>query len=129
MPETPDESYPYLLLTGRGSATQWHTQTRTGKSDVLNRLSPSTLYVEIHPHDARRELIGPNQLVIVESPRGKILATAFITPTVPTGNVFLPMHYGDTNKLTHSHFDPYSHQPSYKDCAVRIRPMNQDNSV
>ena len=25
--------------------------------------------------------------------------------------------------LTHAHFDPYSKQPSYKDCAVRVRPL------
>lgn len=32
------------------------------------------------------------------------------------------MHYRQTNQLTLAHFDPYSKQPSYKDCAVRIRP-------
>jgi len=31
MPEPPDEEYPFVLLTGRGSSSQWHTQTRTGK--------------------------------------------------------------------------------------------------
>ena len=35
MPEPPNVTYPYLLLTGRGSASQWHTQTRTAKSAVL----------------------------------------------------------------------------------------------
>jgi anaerobic selenocysteine-containing dehydrogenase len=30
MPEPPDKEYPFLLLTGRGTPSQWHTQTRTG---------------------------------------------------------------------------------------------------
>ena len=31
LPEAPDAQVSFLLLTGRGSAAQWHTQTRTGK--------------------------------------------------------------------------------------------------
>ncbi len=121
MPEPPNSRYPYLLLTGRGTAAQWHTQTRTAKSAVLRQLGPQTVYVEINPQDARREDIRPNQHVIVESQRGRIRAKAFVTPTVQPGQVFIPMHYDVTNKLTHAHFDPYSKQPSYKDCAVRVR--------
>jgi assimilatory nitrate reductase catalytic subunit len=121
MPEPPNSRYPYLLLTGRGTAAQWHTQTRTAKSAVLRQLGPPTVYVELNPQDARREDIRPNQHVIVESQRGRIRAKAFVTPTVQPGQVFIPMHYNATNKLTHAHFDPYSKQPSYKDCAVRVR--------
>jgi assimilatory nitrate reductase catalytic subunit len=40
MPEPPSEMYPLLLLTGRGTASQWHTQTRTGKSAVGGKLAP-----------------------------------------------------------------------------------------
>ena len=121
MPERPGKRFPYLLLTGRGSAAQWHTQTRTAHSHVLRQLAPRRIYVEIHPRDARRERIAPHDDVIVESPRGSLRARAFVTPTVPAGTVFLPMHYAETNRLTHAHFDPHSHQPSYKDCAVRVR--------
>jgi assimilatory nitrate reductase catalytic subunit len=122
LPEAPNPQYPYLLLTGRGSAAQWHTQTRTGKSAVLRKLAPQGVYVEINPEDARRESIRPNQPVIVESRRGKIRAQAVLTPTVQPGHVFVPMHYAVTNQLTLAHFDPYSKQPSYKDCAVQVRP-------
>jgi assimilatory nitrate reductase catalytic subunit len=45
---------------------------------------------------------------------------AFLTPTVQPGQVFLPMHYAEVNRLTRSSFDPYSRQPSYKHCAVRL---------
>jgi assimilatory nitrate reductase catalytic subunit len=32
------------------------------------------------------------------------------------------MHYSATNKLTLAVFDPYSRQPAYKACAVRVQP-------
>ena len=44
--EPTDGRYPFQLMTGRGSAAQWHTQTRTAKSDVLRKLSPRELYVK-----------------------------------------------------------------------------------
>lgn len=123
MPEAPDDAYPYLLITGRGAASQWHTQTRTSKSPVLRKLYPQGIYVEIHPDDARHEGIPPHGRLAVSSRRGRLEATALITPTVQRGQLFIPMHYEETNRLTLSHFDPYSHQPSYKDCAVRVEAM------
>jgi assimilatory nitrate reductase catalytic subunit len=39
---------------------------------------------------------------------------------VQPGQVFMPMHYATTNRLTHAAFDPYSRQPAYKACAVRV---------
>jgi len=45
LPEPPDKEYPFLLLTGRGTSSQWHTQTRTGKSAVLKKLYPDQVYV------------------------------------------------------------------------------------
>lgn len=122
MPEPPTKSFPFVLLTGRGTAAQWHTQTRTQKSAVLRKLSPQNAYVEINPADARKLKIAQNQQVLVESQRGSISARAFVTPVVRPGQVFIPMHYDTVNKLTDAVFDPYSRQPSYKACAVRVRP-------
>ena len=129
MPERPSNRYRYLLLTGRGTAAQWHTQTRTAKSAVLRQLGPRKVYVEINPLDARREGIRPDQEVIVESQRGRLRAKALVTPTVQPGQVFIPMHYATTNTLTHAHFDPYSKQPSYKDCAVCVRRYEPSDDV
>lgn len=127
MPELPDLEYPFLLLTGRGTASQWHTQTRTGKSAVLKKLYPERLYVEIHSEDARELCIENYDRVVIRSRRGEVLASAFVTPTVARGQLFLPMHYEATNQLTLPHFDPYSHQPSYKDCAVSIAPIQSES--
>ena len=113
-----------MLNTGRGTASQWHTQTRTAKSAVLRNLYPQEVYVEINPRDAKREGIAPNTHVTIQSQRGKINARAHIAQTVPPGQVFVPMHYDVANQLTLAHFDPYSRQPSYKNCAVRISPAD-----
>ena len=120
MPEPPSAEYPFILLTGRGTAAQWHTQTRTAKSAVLRKLSPQSIYVEISPDDARALGIRPQDWVNVRSQRGEIRARAFVTPTVQPGQVFIPMHYETANQLTDAVFDPYSRQPSYKACAVRV---------
>ncbi|MBI1901309.1 MAG: molybdopterin-dependent oxidoreductase [Planctomycetia bacterium] len=120
MPEPPGEKFPFLLLTGRGSAAQWHTQTRTGKSAVLRKLYPAGAYVEVHPADARELGIQPQERILVESQRGSVRARAFVTPLVQRGTVFMPMHYETVNQLTHASFDRYSKQPSYKACAVRL---------
>jgi assimilatory nitrate reductase catalytic subunit len=123
LPERPDAEYPLLLLTGRGSAAQWHTLTRTGKSEILRRLQPDELHVEIHPTDAAQTGVRPNSKVSVISRRGMTQARAFVTATVQRGQVFMPMHYPGTNRLTLAVFDPYSRQPGYKFCAVRIEPV------
>lgn len=120
MPEPPSKDYPLILLTGRGTAAQWHTQTRTGKSAVLRKLSPQSIYVEINPGDAGQLGIRPQDWVTVESQRGQVRARAFVTNTVQMGQVFIPMHYDTANLLTDAVFDPYSRQPSYKACAVRV---------
>jgi assimilatory nitrate reductase catalytic subunit len=121
MPEPPNETFPLVLLTGRGSAAQWHTQTRTAQSAVLRKLYPESIYIEINPADARGLGIGPNEWVLVESQRGRLRAKAFVTQLVQPGSVFVSMHYETANLLTDSVFDPYSRQPSYKACAVRVR--------
>jgi assimilatory nitrate reductase catalytic subunit len=120
--EMPSAGYPFVLLTGRGSASQWHTQTRTSKSAVLRKLYPQHPFVELNPRDAQELGIAQNAKVTVESQRGHMTATAFLTHNVQPGQVFVPMHYEETNRLTDAVFDPYSKQPAYKDCAVRVVP-------
>jgi anaerobic selenocysteine-containing dehydrogenase len=121
LPEPPDEQYPLLLITGRGSVSQWHTQTRTRQSPVLRKLYAEQPYVEIHPEDAARLKVRARQEVIVESRRGRVTAQVVLSRSVQPGHVFMPMHYAAVNQLTLPHFDPHSRQPSYKDCAVRVK--------
>lgn len=119
-PEPPCDNFPLRLLTGRGSSAQWHTQTRTGKSAVLRKLGPRENHIEIHPEDATSLGIESGDYVETQSRRGNIRLRSFVTTGVPKGSVFIPMHEETTNHLTLPVFDPYSHQPSYKSCAVRV---------
>ena len=123
-PSRPTTRYPFALLTGRGSSSQWHTQTRTAKSALLRKLYPSQPYVEINPGDARTLGLKPNEWIVVESRRGAMRARAHPTYVVQPGHLFIPMHYVDTNLLTLAIFDPYSRQPAYKHCAVRVHREN-----
>jgi assimilatory nitrate reductase catalytic subunit len=74
----------------------------------------------MNPSDARTLGIQQGAMVRVESQRGNLRARVFLTPTIQPGQVFVPMHDVSTNVLTDAVFDPYSKQPSYKACAVRV---------
>ena len=123
LPEPSDTEYPFTLLTGRGTASQWHTQTRTSKSAILRKLYPQDAYLEINSADADALRIIDGTMLQVSSRRGSIPLRAVITSTVRSGQVFAPMHYDCVNQLTQSVFDPYSRQPGYKACAVMVKAM------
>ncbi len=120
LPERPNDQFPFVLLTGRGSASQWHTQTRTRQSAVLRKLYPEDVFVEINPADAAVLGIRTENKVDVISQRGRTRARALLTHAVQRGQVFMAMHYEAVNRLTYSAFDPYTSQPAYKACAVRV---------
>lgn len=118
--ELPDDEYPYHLNTGRGTSSQWHTQTRTKQSAILRKLYPQDPYAEIHPEDALEQSILNDEWILVKSRRGEIKVRAYIAPTVQRGHIFVPMHDDQSNKLTNPDFDRYSRQPSYKTGAVMV---------
>jgi assimilatory nitrate reductase catalytic subunit len=119
--EPVDTDFPLVLLTGRGTSAQWHTETRTGKSSVLARLRPERTRLQINPADASRLGLSNGAEVEVSSRRGSTCVLLWTTAVVPEGVVFLEMHDAETNRLTYPDFDPYSRQPSYKHCAVSVR--------
>jgi assimilatory nitrate reductase catalytic subunit len=125
LPEPTDADYPFTFLTGRGTSSQWHTQSRTAKSDILSKMSPAFVYVEMHPADAAELGVGENDHVMIRSRRGQMTAAVYPAPTVQRGQVFVPMHYPEVNRLTHSSFDPHSRQPNYKACAVVIEALRR----
>jgi assimilatory nitrate reductase catalytic subunit len=123
--EHPSAEFPLILLTGRGSSSEWHTRTRTGKSAVLRSLAEQEPYVELAPVDADERGLTGGDWVEVASARGAMRARCVVTTTVRPGQVFIPMHYVETNRLTHPSFDPYSRQPSYKSGAVQVRRVRR----
>ncbi|MCA9057489.1 MAG: nitrate reductase [Planctomycetaceae bacterium] len=128
MAELPDDQFPLLLLTGRGSASQWHTQTRTSKSAVLRKLYPGTPRVEINPIDALNRGVETGDWVKICSRRGEMKARAVVTNTLRRGHVFIAMHDVGTNQLTRGDFDPHSRQPSYKSGTVEVTALRSEVS-
>jgi assimilatory nitrate reductase catalytic subunit len=131
-PRPPEEAltsrHPLVLLTGRGSSAEWHTGTRTSKSAILRSLAPTQLYVQIAPADAEPRGILSGDEVMVTTVRGDVRARAQVTPNVAAGQVFLPMHHPDTNRLTAPSFDPQSRQPSYKWSAAEVRRLTPEDA-
>jgi assimilatory nitrate reductase catalytic subunit len=123
-PEEPNENYPFLLNTGR-TVEHWHTRTKTGKIPLLESMAPEA-WVEIHPKDAQKLRLQPNERVTLRSQRGKIDKIGVrITATVSPGQLFVPFHYAEANanNLTVAEFDPISREPNYKQCAVQIEKI------
>ena len=123
LPEPTDAAYPFLLNTGRGSSAQWHTGSRTDKSAVLRKLAPTVPWIEINPADASHLGVLTGQRVSIRSRRGETTALAVVTPVVQPGQVFMPMHFAEVNRLTFPAYDPHSRQPAYKACAVAIKRL------
>ena len=100
----------------------------TAAQELLRKLGAIDPYVEISPVDAASLGIVPNSRVLVQSRRGQMAARAFVTHSVQPGQVFVPMHFATTNQLTLASFDRRSRQPSYKACAVRVKPLPEGYS-
>ncbi|MBE2283495.1 MAG: molybdopterin-dependent oxidoreductase [Prosthecobacter sp.] len=122
-PEQRCDEFPFILMTGRGTSAQWHTETRTGKSAVLSKMMPEDLMLDLNPADAAKLGVLDGQGVRVISKRAELTALARLTGCVKPGEVYLPMHDSRVNQLTHASFDPHSRQPSYKHSAVRVEAV------
>ena len=72
--------------------------------------------------------VEAGESVRISSRRGAIRARAIVTAAVGRGRIFVPMHFQATNELTLPSFDPYSRQPSYKHCAVKIERTRESRT-
>lgn len=126
--ECPCDEYPFWMNSGR-VVEHFHTRTRTGKIGNINKFSP-TPYMEINP-DAAKELgLGSGEYVRTVSRRGDAVVMVQLTQRVPPNMVFIPFHYHDcVNRLTLGLLDPYSRQPAFKQCAVKIEKIDQKQAA
>ena len=124
-PEEPDEDYPLWLCTGR-VIEHWHTGTMTGRIPQLRQSMPSA-YVEVNRQDAQALTLQNGDLVVVESRRGRVTVPVWIDGrgSPPPGTVFVPFFDERIriNEVTLHEHDPFSKQPDYKKCAVRLRKV------
>ena len=117
--EVPDEKFPVWLNTGR-LIEHWHGRSKTGKIGDNNKYSPIP-FIEINPDLAAEHGIGRGEYVRLISRRSDAVVMAQPTQRVPRNMVFLPFHFHDcANRLTLGLLDPHSRQPAYKQSAVRI---------
>ncbi len=126
--EVPDQDFPFWLNSGR-VVEHFHTRTRTGKVGNCNKYSP-TPYMEMNP-DAAEELgIEHMQYVRLVSRRGDAVVMVQLTQRVPYNMVFIPFHFHDcVNRLSLGLLDPYSRQPAFKQCSVRIEHVDQQEAA
>ncbi|KXJ87864.1 hypothetical protein Micbo1qcDRAFT_124009 [Microdochium bolleyi] len=125
--EEPDEKFPLRLATGRRTH-QFHTRTKTGRSEALQAACPEP-EVSVCAEDARRAGVEDGEMVLVSSRRGRVELTLRVGD-IAEGQVFIPFHFGywdaqdgrarAANELTVERWDPVSKQPAFKSGAVRI---------
>ena len=122
--EQPCKDYPFWLNSGR-VVEHFHTRTRTGKIGNCNKFSP-TPYMEMNPDAAKDLGVEHMSYVRLTSRRGDSVVMVQLTQRVPRNMVFVPFHYHDcVNRLTLGLLDPYSRQPAFKQCSVRIKVLDE----
>ena len=82
-------------------------------------------YVEMHRDDARALGVANGERVRLESRRGTLELPVWLDGRgqPPRGTLFVPFFDESmlVNALTLEAHDPFSKQPDYKKCAVRVR--------
>ncbi|NPA29847.1 MAG: molybdopterin oxidoreductase family protein, partial [Epsilonproteobacteria bacterium] len=119
--EMPDDTYPFILLTGR-TRDQWHSGTKTAAIQRLLQHKPLT-FVEIHTEDAKRLGIQEGDQVDVTSRRGRVTTIAKVTEHIRRGVLFMPVTDRHVNYLTHDLLDADAKEPDYNHAAVAIRKV------
>jgi formate dehydrogenase major subunit len=118
--ETPDETYPMVLTTGR-TLEHWHTGAMTRRASRLDALEPEA-FVAMNGRDMAGFGIEPGDSVRVTTRRGAIELMARRDPAVSQGMLFIPFCYGEApaNILTNPAIDPVGKIPEVKYAAARI---------
>ena len=126
--ECPDSEYPFWLNSGR-VVEHFHTRTRTGKIGNCNKFSP-TPHMEMNPDAAQALGITHQSYVRLVSRRGDALVMVQLTQRVGRDMLFVPFHFHDcVNRLTLGLLDPHSRQPAFKQNAVRVEPIDQQEAA
>ncbi len=125
----PMRKFPLILNTGR-ERDQWHTMTRTGRTQrLLSHMEAPT--VRLHPATARTRGISDGDVVEISSTRGSAHMLARIDAGQQPDALFAPIHWNDQfagnariGALIAPRVDPVSGQPELKCTPVEIRKLN-----
>ncbi len=120
--ERPNKDYPFWLNSGR-VVEHFHTRTRTGKVGNANKFSP-TPFMEMNPQAAEKLGIEHGSYVKVSSIRGDATVMVQCTQRIAPDAVFIPFHFHEcVNRIALGLLDPHSRQPAYKQCAVKVETI------
>jgi assimilatory nitrate reductase catalytic subunit len=124
----PDGDYPLILNTGR-VRDQWHTMTRTGRSETLAGHVPEP-FIDMHPQDALLCGVKAGELARVSSRWGAVVARIQHGGGIARGSVFMPIHWsGQTasdarvGAVVNPAVDPVSGEPEFKHTPVQVAPF------
>jgi nitrate reductase NapA len=120
--EQPDATYDLWLCTGR-VLEHWHSGTMTRRVPELHRAVPAAV-MWMHPADAQKRGLKRNDLVWIESRRGKVKVRVETggRNTMPKGSVYVPFFDEGVfiNRVTLDTTCPISKESDFKKCAVKV---------
>jgi nitrate reductase NapA len=121
-PEQPDENYDLWFSTGR-VLEHWHTGTMTRRVPELHRSVP-TAQLFMHPEDAKQRGLKRNDVVWIESRRGKIKVVLETRGRnrPPKGYTFAPFFDEGVfvNKICLDVTCPMSKEEDFKKTAIKV---------
>ena len=123
-PYVPNEDFPVVFNTGRGTVGQWHTQSRTKEVKFVEDVSVKKAYLFMNNDQAAENDIREGDHIRVYSVNGQNAEFMVkLTPNVPYNQLYAPIHYIECNKLTPSNYDKYSKEPNYKGATCRFEKI------
>jgi formate dehydrogenase major subunit len=125
--ELPNDEYPVVFITGR-QLEHWHTGTMTRHSRVLDAIEPGPCII-VNPEDLSSYGLKSGDILVVESRRGIIAATARADEGMQKGVVLMPFAFNEAsaNLITNDALDPFGKIPEFKYCAVKLRKGKRAN--
>jgi len=123
-PYVPNEEFPIVFNTGRGTVGQWHTQSRTKEVKFVEDVSVKKAYLFMNTDQAGENDIHEGDRIRVYSVNGQNADFMVkVTDNVPYNQLYAPIHYIECNKLTPSNYDKYSREPNYKGATCRFEKI------
>lgn len=122
-PQLPQQAtnseFPFVLNTGR-IRDQWHTMTRTGRTDrLLEHIEHP--FVAINPVTAEQLDIQDGDLLEVRTAQGSVRVLALLDQGIKAEQLFIPIHWNDqfassarVDSLVAPIVDKTSGQPEFK---------------
>jgi|Deesub1362B_J571_1020462.scaffolds.fasta_scaffold00036_44 formate dehydrogenase alpha subunit len=121
LPEMPTEEYPILMVTGN---IMQHSGALSVMSKSLSHVL-SDAFVQISPEDAEKFSVEDGSFIKITSAKGSVFIKARVSEEVPTGMLFVPVHFAHArvNALV-----SYSPEGRAHPTPVKIEPRRDNGS-